>query len=174
MLGAVAIFYFCATALAMVVACCGPDARAKVCAGYLMCAWALSNRIFLTSGADEALRLFSPWDLGAVLVIYVMMLRWPTRWILVLLTALTTQVVFQVYYGITGENLGGHYLLNNEVLYWPQLVAVTIPTISKWRRVLQRWARRRDGRRRFRDEYPPAPSWQPHEEMTKVGGGETR
>lgn len=160
MLGAVAISYFCAAALVMAIACSGPDVRAKFASAYLMCAWGLSNFIFTTRDPDQALADFSFWDAAAVAVFYAMFLRWRSRWLALLLAALTTQVIFQLYHAAGGQVRHDTIaaFAANEAMYVLQLAAVCIPTIASVLRRLRR--RRARGRTKIR---PPYEGWEPPE-----------
>lgn len=176
MLGAVAMFYFYAAAAAMAIACAGPDMRAKFCSAYLMFAWGLTNRIALdAASADEALLQLSPWDIGAVAVIYILMMAWPARWTALMLAALTTQVIFQVWHAAQdpadSSIVAAHAA--NEAMYVVQLVSVTIPTLTKWGRLVRRRLKRSPRVRR--PPPPPYDGWQPPEDYrSSVGGGEAR
>lgn len=141
-MGAVAIGYFFATAFAMAVACCGPDPRAKLCSAYLLCSWMISNRIFQTNTPPETMEDFFFLDVASSLVIYLVMLLWPSRWLALLLAALSAQVLMEAYYEIIApehRNDYGSFLVNN-LLFALQLIAVTLPTV-----------------RHFRPRRPPAP-----------------
>lgn len=161
MLGAVAILYFFATALAMAVACAGPDTRAKFCSAYLMIAWGLSNRIFITSAPEDALAQFSFWDVLAAIGIWWALLRWPSRWMAALLAALSTQVIFQLIQRFGAGDVSDHFWVN-ELLYCAQLIAVTTPTIAQFRRRRRARRARERARPRGRSSWPPPyDGWQP-------------
>lgn len=156
-MGAVAIFYFFATAFAMAVACCGPDPRAKLCSAYLLGAWAFSNAIFMQHTPADALELYTLPDLLAALVVYVVWLGWPTRWMTLFLAALSVQVAFQFYDGIRDQagTPAAHWA--NEVMFDLQLLAVCVPTAAQlWRRFRPRT--RRPAKIMIR---PPYPGWSP-------------
>lgn len=156
-MGAVAIFYFFATAFAMAVACCGPDPRAKLCSAYLMGAWAFTNAISMANTPCDKMELFTLPDLGAAAIVYIVFLRWPSRWMAMFLAALSVQVIFQLVDRLRGDgacgSLAAHWA--NEVMFDLQLVAVCIPTISM---LLKKLRRRRRARGRIP---PPYPGWQP-------------
>lgn len=174
MLGGVAIFYFFATALAMAVACAGPDVRAKFCSAYLMVAWGLSNRIFLTNPADDALAAFSFWDMLAVIAIYGAFLRWPSRWMALMLAALTTQVIFQAYhrFGDPEHRSIVAAFAANEAMYVLQLISVTIPTIAQLRRRARARRLRERSRTRRGAIPPPYDGWEPPGRRLKSGPAE--
>jgi hypothetical protein len=151
-MGAVAIFYFFATAFAMAVACCGPDARAKLCSAYLMGSWAFSNAIFLQNTPADALELYTVPDLLAALVVYLVWLRWPSRWLTLFLAALSVQVIFQLYDRMNPPGEAGaaaaHWV--NELMFDLQLLAVCSPTVVQlWRRFRPR------PRQRVKASIPP-------------------
>lgn len=132
-MGVVAISYFFATAFAMAIACCGPDPRAKLCSAYLMCSWCLSNHIFQTNSRADTIESFFFMDALASMIIYLVMLMWPSRWLALLLAALGAQVVMEGYYQLIApesRNDYGSFLVNN-LLYILQLIAVVLPTLRR-------------------------------------------
>jgi hypothetical protein len=153
--GAVAMGYFFAAAFALAVACCGRDPRAKLCAAYLICSWLASNQIFQHSDPTQALDRFSYLDVTALYILFVVLVRWPSRWLTLLVSALLAQVALQAYYAFLDPEARNDYtaFLANNLLYIVQLVAVTIPTFFR--------ARRRRVIRRGRKSQiaPPYPNW---------------
>lgn len=158
-MGAVAIFWFFAAAFAMGIACCGKDPRAKLCSAYLLGTWMISNQIFATRPPADTLEAFSYLDVMACGTIYAVAMRWPSRWIFLLLAGLGTQIFMQVAYRLGVQSSDYMAFLLNNLLYGVQLVAVTLPTVAPRRR--RRWIDRAPARRRSERIDPPYEGWEP-------------
>lgn len=170
-MGAVAIGYGFATAFAMAIACCGRDPRAKLCSAYLMCAWLLSNHIFLSRSTEDTVDAFFLMDMAATFVLYSVLLLWPSRWLALLLGALTAQVVMETYYLIIAPESRNNFgsILANNLLYALQLVAVILPTVGRL------IPRRRPPPARKRGIPPPYEGWEaPSREAPEIWRSEER
>lgn len=155
---AAAIGYFFAAAFAMALACCGKDPRAKLCAAYLLCSWVASNNILHFFSVPQTIERFSLMDIGSLCVLFLVLLRWPSWWLTILVTSIFGQVVMQAYFIVLEPGLRHNHtaLLVNNLLFIPQLVAVVLPTILRPRRRKRPVVRLRQSR-----IAPPYPGWRP-------------
>lgn len=141
----IAIAYGVGAVLALVIAWCGPDRRAKAVAIYLVCSWAASNVIFLTHAPGDALEQFAYFDCLAAVAITTWALWRPAIWISLIAVALDTQLVFQLLHLVGAPMFDDAWtaILINNLLYAMQLLAVTGPTFTrlfgfKTRRMMRR------------------------------------
>lgn len=156
-MGEVAIFYFFAASFALATACAGRDVRAKFVAAYLLGTWMISNDIFLNNPPAKTLEMFSFIDVLAVFTLTIVLIRWPSRWLAVIIGALALQVLLQLEHRFDpfGTTSTWVAFLRNEALYALMLATVCTPTIAPLIR------RRRKPKSRRVEIAPPYEGWKP-------------